>query len=159
METLEFFRVVDVQGIDTLMRFWKFLEEGLESMNKIAANNQLSKDEFFQLCAELALAKDVKGKIFIVLDKNTSEPLSYTVSVDNSNDRVRRKSLLILGIYSNRKSHGATRYGLNHHAKWAKDNGYHELHGYSSRITGAAVRLFENIFGFKKHSLFMVRKI
>ena len=158
MDSVDFFRVVNVRGIKALQKFWPFLREGLFSLNKISADNRLTEEQLFRLCVDVALL-DGTGKILIVLDSSTGAPLSYTISTDNSNKYTGRRSLLVLAIYSNGKSRTATRYGLNEHAKLAREEGYVELHGYSSRITGAAVRLFETIFSFKKHSLFLIRKL
>ena len=159
MNEVEFFRMVDVRGIDQLIRFWPFLLEGLTSLNAITSSSQVDKNTLFRVCVDVATLSEDDGMIAIVMDKSTNQPLSYTISFNNSHDYKKEKALLVYAIYSNRKSRTATRYGLNHVAEWAKSKGYDELHGNSPRITGAAVRLFENIFGFRKQALFLVRKL
>ncbi len=159
MDSVEFFRMVDVRSIDTLMKYWSFIKEGLGSLNKISASSSVDVNILFKVCVDIVCADSKLGKVAIVLDKNNGEPLSYTISFENTCSYSTCRSLMVYAIYSNRKSRTATRWGLNWVADWAKKEGYKEMHGESPRVTGAAVRLFENIFGFRKHSLFLKRSL
>jgi hypothetical protein len=158
-ETLDFLKCVEVKSVDSLLKYWPFLQEGLRSLNKIATTvAPVSKETLFQICVDVATNHDL-GRLVIVLDASTQEPVAYNIVIDNTNKYYKTPTLLVYAIYSNGKRPSASRFGLKHSEKWAKEQGYTEMHGYSQRITGAAVRLFETKFGYNKHSLFLTKKL
>jgi hypothetical protein len=126
---VDFFRVVEVKNLKTFQKFWPFLCEGLGALNKIATTvAPVDKDMLFQLCIDLVSDHSL-GRIVVVMCATSNEPVSYNIVIDNSNKYSRISSALVYAIYSNGKRASASRFGLQHTEKWAREQGFTELHG------------------------------
>lgn len=148
-------RVVDVQSIATLMKFWPFMLEGLKRLNE-SAFRAVDKDTLFRVCVDVVTGGS-NGKLLISVENGN--PMSYCIGFENTSRYSPIRTVLVYAIYSNGLKRGATGLVLGDFEKWAKSEGMVESHGNSQRVNGGAKKLWDTQFGYKTRSMLLVKQL
>lgn len=151
--------IVRVETLKQLVEEWPFFLEGLEAL-KESIGSKMTPNRFFKLLLSIVSGDESAGCVFLGKSKNDKNA-GYLAAIENTEPGC-DKSLLVCAGYC--RGQGQTfdtnsRMGLAMLEKWAKERGYVEIHAGSRRITGAAMRLFERKWGFKRASITFKRSI
>lgn len=154
---IEQFRVIDIDTIEKLQKYWPFFRQGLKVLNQLM-DSKVTETNMFRLLADIVTGQFEQQRAVVICDCH-SQPLFYIIVFDDTSRYKDIKSMVIFAAYSNKKSRGVTRFGVDLIEKWAKGLGYSELHAYSARFSGAGFRLFEELFGFKRRSVLFFKNL
>lgn len=145
------FKIRFVDNVEGLLEVWPFLLEGYQELRKLHETRRgVSEGSFFKLLLSILSMPEGAGCIAVV-ESLKGNHAGYMIAMDNSDEfRETGRTLLIYYVYHKGAFGTNTRIALLEIEKWAKKHGYSEIHACSSRITGAAMRLFEKRWGFKR---------
>jgi len=136
---------------------WAFLYEGWLTLgDSIGARFYISCEDYLKTLMRLVERPATEGTIIMYSSKN-DKPLGYTVLMNNSETSLR--TCLIYVGYSNGKCPSAAQTSMAVVERWAKANGYKEIHAQSQRMNGAAQRLFERKLGFHPASIIYKKEL
>jgi hypothetical protein len=147
-----------MDSVDKVISNWPFFVEGLGELNQIVEPvHEVNSETLLKvLCDTTNCAND--GYTIIVRNPK-GEPLQFVISFNNTTGYHTKRSLLVYATYSNRKDRGVHKFVIDWMCKWAKEQGYNELHAFSSRINGSGFRLFEKYFGFQRRMILFTRSL
>lgn len=140
-------RILTIGDLDQLIRWWKFLREGLDCINRETGWSKQAEDFLKFLMHVVDLSPD--HGVILVLVSGAGIPYGYAVVVDNTN-RSSQKTVNIYAVYTNKKC-PSTLTELSAEAfQWAKSRGFREAQACSYRVTGASDRFFKRHFKFDR---------
>lgn len=139
-------RVEEVKDLTSLMKWWDFIASGLADLNDPhKGRGDLTVDSLFR---NVVYSLSTGGVVLVLTSKN-GKGLAYVIARDNTEPYC-QKSLLVFAAYSTGKFPHAREQMLEYLEQWAKKHGFAELHAFSRRVNGAAVRWFEQKCGFRR---------
>lgn len=145
----KFFWLANLQDAQ---KWWPFLFEGLNSLNDPhGARGDMEPLQFFQMVLHAISCHPTNGGVGVLTSKN-DKPLGYGIILNNTEPYC-RKSAVVYAVYSNGKCPTTTVELLTNAESWARSQGYCDLQACSRRINGAAIRLFEKKWGFRRACL------
>lgn len=135
-----------------------FLQEGLGSLNESVGTSgaPVSWDTFVKTTLMIADAPD-KGFVRKFSSIN-GKPLAFMVAYI-STPPFKKPNLLVYAYYSNNKSKGVTKFALEKAELWARAHELKTITTYSYRMSGAAFRLFESIWGFTRTAILFSKSL
>jgi hypothetical protein len=140
------FLVRHLRTVEEILEASEFLHEGYLSLcDPARARLFVSWEEYFQRVMHTAISP-AAGTVVLFSSKN-DKSLGYMVLIEDSESRHRRTVMIYAG-YSNGRFAAASEASMAYVQRWAKAQGFVELHANSYRINGAAMRLFRKKLGF-----------
>ena len=128
---------------------WAFFIEGLgEMLVPQAAKGAVTEETYLKLILEVVRRGFGFGWVSKITDCN-GRNLGYAVVFDNT-EPFCAKSAMGYAMYSNKLCPTTSRELVFHAERWATANGFKQLHACSRRFSGAAFRLFEGHWGFRR---------
>lgn len=141
-----------IESVEQLLGFWKFFQEGLESLNDtIGTREKVTSDSFFKLLIHVISKNPGFGIIGVLTSKN-DKPLGFGVAF-NDTDIGLTKSAVVYAVYSNKRCPTTVKELQDIAETWARENGFHKLHACSRRLNGSVMRLFEKKWGFHRTAI------
>lgn len=151
-------KIVYITTLDAFLEWWPFLLEGLSVLNSpTGGRGNLSQKQFFNTLLRVALGSPAEGAVCLVTSKN-SKPLAFVVLISNTAPFDFRTAVCY-ALYSNNKAANAVPELHKEVLRWCREHSFERLYAYSRRISGAAVRLFEKKWGFRKDCLVFVKDV
>lgn len=145
-------------GLADVEANWDFFREGLASLNDPhGARGDLTELQFFQILLYAIAKHPRQGGVGLLTSKN-GKPLGYGIMLEDTEPFCKR-SAVVYAVYSNGKCATTTEELLENAERWARTEGFVELHACSRRINGAAIRLFEKKWKFKRICLVFRKEV
>lgn len=152
------FRFKHIEGYQEVLNHWPFLMEGLEDLNKTTKNGEVVQPEqYLNFHLDVATGYTV-GRIILAFSKNW-KPLGFISACDNTSKYRSGKSLLVYAVYSNNKATDTAKYAFFQLEKWAREQSYDRIQGYSGRTSGASIRWCRTKFGMDLSKLLFVKHL
>ena len=147
-----------LKSLSEIQTHWDFFLEGLTNLNDPhGARGDLTPVQFFQMLLYAVEKHPHHGGVGLLTSKN-GKPLGYGVVLDNT-EPFCRKSVVVYAVYSNGKCATTTVELLANAERWAREHGFAEMQACSRRINGAAIRLFEKKWKFRRICLVFHKEI
>jgi hypothetical protein len=139
-------KFVEVKTLDDIQRFWPFFLEGLGDLNDPhKGRGDLTPESLFK---QILHAISADGLVLVLTSKN-DKPLAFVIAREDT-EPLCVKSLLVYAAYSSGKCATAQQEGQAYMENWARDRRFVEIHAFSRRINGSAIRWFTKKCGFKQ---------
>lgn len=135
-----------------VIEYSTFIKEGWDAIKGITKNHaNLKWEDFVKFLFHVASLPDGEGVIALGVSKN-DKPLWYVVVV-NGTEYFGDKTSLVYASYSTGLDRDTAKDAMSFVERWSRQHDYVAVKAYSSRINGAAMRLFKRKLGFKPVSL------
>lgn len=139
---------VVIEDVTALLDWWPlFLEGWRDICAPFKGRVDLTASEFLTMLLRVVGMGKTDGLVVVFMSQK-DKPLGFMVAMNDSETPERRTALIYAG-YSNSKYAYAAVDATEYVQKWAKAQGFTELHAQSRRLSGAAMRLFRKKLGFQ----------
>lgn len=138
--------------LESVTRWWPFFVEGAAALNGISKQQNIWTPEYLFEAVTKILDMERLGYIALLTSKN-QKPLAWGLCHSATDSMSGEPYFFVLGAYSNGKCATATRELCTAAESYARSIGHHTLKAGTFRLTGAAIRLFESSWGFRRESL------
>lgn len=151
-------RIVDLMDCGSVAEFWPFFESGLGELNGTMTNGDaVSREAFLRLLFRVIEMGPTRGRVSLLVSKS-GKPLAFGIIFDNTEPFCRR-SAIVYAVFSNHLCPTAVQELREEAERWARANGYAELHAVSRRINGATFRIFERQWGFRRTAVIFKKEL
>lgn len=131
-----------------VLNHWPFFLEGMEALNSpTGAKGEYTPETFLQMLLKV-IDKGDEGLVLLLTSKN-DKPLGFGVCFVGE-DILGDRCLFVWAGYTSGRYKGTMLEMCQYAEEYARAIGITVLRAASKRITGAAMRLFERAWGFKR---------
>ncbi len=154
------YNVHEITTVHEFLDLWPFLLTGLQETKKVFEGRcGVPEERFFKTLLHIISGPRSQGAV-LIMESFKGNKAGYAVVMNNTKPlEEEERSLLIFFAYFKGNFGINSMEGLREVEKWGLSKGYNKLCACSARINGAAMRLFEKKFNFKRDKISFVKDL
>jgi hypothetical protein len=141
---------VELHTTDDVLSFMHFFSEGLEKCNAGVPDEtqRMTKEQFVKVVINL-MTREPNDRLILLATKD-NKPVGFIINLRTYKFYSPRKIVTCYMAYATNDCSRIMTGLLNYGVQWARERGYDEIHCQTYRSSGAAFRLFEKRWKFKR---------
>jgi hypothetical protein len=149
------YSVVVIKEIQKLFLHQDIIVEAYEVFRK-KVNYEITLDAFYKVLMNI-IGSDEHGAIFLFNNKN-GKTVGFAAAYDGTVS-YGAKSMFVYCAYANPKDANVFGFMVSWFSRWCKEHGFVSFAMQTRRSSGAAIRCFEEKYGFKKSAVIFTKEV
>ena len=153
------FVVRELTTVKEIFEHWEFFLEGLSELNKLPRESDRLTPESLLKTVLFAADATARGNgLVLLVTSSNGKPLFWGVGLNNT-AMFKSPTFVVFAVYSNKKAKGVVTFAMEYLEKWAKAKGYSQLQAFTPSFNGSRIRLFEDVWKFRRSAVLFTKDL